>query len=42
MGIYDRFPTEYDAPYPHNIIDEVDKRIKELDVEYIKYNKKLG
>jgi len=42
MEIYDRFPAEYDAPYPHNIIPEVNKRIKELDVEYIKYNKQLG
>jgi hypothetical protein len=42
MEIYDRFPAEYDAPYPHNIISEVNKRIKELDTDYVKYNKKLG
>ena len=42
MNIYDRFPIEYDAPYPPNIIVEVEKRIRELDEEYIKYNKKLG
>ena len=42
MGIYDRFPAEYDAPYPYNIINEVEKRIHYLDAEYIKYNKKLG
>jgi len=42
MDIYDKFPTEYDAPYPHNIIKEVEKRIEELNTEYIKYNKKLS
>lgn len=42
MEIYDRFPAEYEAPYPHNIISEVNKRIKELDTEYVKYNKRLG
>ena len=41
MNIYDKFPKEYDAPYPHNIIKEVEKRIDELNKEYINYNKKL-
>ena len=42
MDIYDRFPAEYDAPYPHNILIEVNKRILELDKEYIIYNNRLG
>lgn len=42
MGIHDKFPVEYDTPYPLTIIEEVEKRIHELDKEYIKYNNKLN
>ena len=42
MGIYDRFPIQYDAPYPVKIRDCIEERIQELKSQHQKYSKKLG
>ena len=42
MNIYDRFPIQYGAPYPINIMEYIEKRIEELNNLHIKYSKKLG
>ena len=42
MNIYDRFPIQYGAPYPSDIMEKIEKRIEELNNLHIKYSKKLG
>ena len=42
MGIYDRFPIQYDAPYPVKIRDCIEERIQELKSQHQKYSKQLG
>ena len=42
MNIYNRFPIEFDAPYPINLLEEIENRINELNDKYIKCNKQLN
>ena len=37
-----KFPIDYGAPYPKNLLPEIDKRIKDLSLEYKKYNLKIN
>lgn len=41
MNIYDRFPIQYGAPYPSDIMEKIEKRIEELNNLHIKCSKKL-
>ena len=42
INIYDKFPLQYGAPYPENLMEKIEERINELNIQYRIYSKKLG
>jgi len=42
MEIYDKFPIQYDTPYPQTLMKKTEERIKYLNEQHTRYNKRLG
>lgn len=42
IGLKDKFPCQYGAPFPSNIMETLGRRITELQNDHKRYTKKLG